>query len=108
MGGAGIGNGRNGRACASCDEPVYAVKDESDLILLGFLAFLDPPKDAAAEALKRLHGLNRFRSAAAAVLGAAGGHVGLLRRPDAASEILVLSPFRRMTESGKRPQIPDA
>ena len=40
------------------DEPVYAVKDESDLILLGFLAFLDPPKETAAEALKRLHGLN--------------------------------------------------
>jgi len=42
----------------SSDEPVYAIKDESDLILLGFLAFLDPPKDTAAEALKRLHGLN--------------------------------------------------
>jgi Mg2+-importing ATPase len=36
------------------DEPVYSVKDESDLILLGFLAFLDPPKDTAAETLKRL------------------------------------------------------
>jgi len=42
----------------SSDEPVYAVKDESDLILLGFLSFLDPPKDTAAEALKRLHSLN--------------------------------------------------
>ncbi|MHB8119834.1 MAG: magnesium-translocating P-type ATPase [Methanothrix sp.] len=40
------------------DEPEYSVKDESDLILLGFLAFLDPPKDTAAEALRRLHGLN--------------------------------------------------
>ncbi len=40
------------------DEPVYAVKDESDLILLGFMCFLDPPKDSAAEALKRLHRLN--------------------------------------------------
>jgi P-type Mg2+ transporter len=40
------------------DEPVYSVKDESDLILLGFLAFLDPPKDTASEALKRLHALN--------------------------------------------------
>jgi len=40
------------------DEPVYAVKDESDLILLGFLAFLDPPKDTATEALQRLHGLS--------------------------------------------------
>ena len=40
------------------DEPVYAIKDESDLILLGFLAFLDPPKDSATEALKRLHSLS--------------------------------------------------
>ena len=40
------------------DEPVYSVKDESDLILIGFLAFLDPPKDTATEALKRLHSLN--------------------------------------------------
>jgi Mg2+-importing ATPase len=40
------------------DEPVYSVSDESDLVLLGFLAFLDPPKDTATEALKRLHSLN--------------------------------------------------
>jgi Mg2+-importing ATPase len=40
------------------DKPVYSIKDESDLILLGFLAFLDPPKDTATEALKRLHSLN--------------------------------------------------
>src|SRR5450756_1246061 len=39
------------------DEPTYAVKDESDMILLGFLSFLDPPKDTAAETLQRLHGL---------------------------------------------------
>ncbi len=41
----------------SSDAPVYTVKDESDLILFGFLAFLDPPKDTAAETLLRLHGL---------------------------------------------------
>ena len=41
----------------SSDKPTYAVKDESDLILLGFLAFLDPPKETATEALQRLHGL---------------------------------------------------
>jgi Mg2+-importing ATPase len=39
------------------DEPTYAVKDESDLILLGFLSFLDPPKDTATQALKKLHDL---------------------------------------------------
>ena len=42
----------------SPDEPVYTVKDESDLILLGFLAFLDPPKETAAAALERLRDLN--------------------------------------------------
>ncbi|MHB8909812.1 MAG: magnesium-translocating P-type ATPase [Syntrophales bacterium] len=40
------------------DKPVYSVKDESDLVLLGFLAFLDPPKNTATEALKRLHNLH--------------------------------------------------
>ena len=40
------------------DAPVYSVKDECDLILVGFLAFLDPPKQNAAEAIDRLHDLN--------------------------------------------------
>jgi len=40
------------------DKPVYEVKDESGLVLLGFLAFLDPPKDTAADTLKRLKALN--------------------------------------------------
>jgi Mg2+-importing ATPase len=39
------------------DEPTYSVKDESDLTLLGFLSFLDPPKASAAQALQQLHGL---------------------------------------------------
>jgi Mg2+-importing ATPase len=39
------------------DEPHYSVQDESDLTLLGYMAFLDPPKDSAMEALKRLHTL---------------------------------------------------
>ncbi|MEI7884160.1 MAG: magnesium-translocating P-type ATPase [Clostridia bacterium] len=40
------------------DEPVYESKDESELVLLGFLSFLDPPKASAAEALKRLNALH--------------------------------------------------
>jgi len=40
------------------DEPHYTVKDESDLTLLGYMAFLDPPKESAMEALKRLKTLN--------------------------------------------------
>jgi P-type Mg2+ transporter len=63
---AGVLNGEGFRVIALAykempgakDEPVYSVKDESDLILLGFLAFLDPPKETASEALKRLHALN--------------------------------------------------
>ena len=37
----------------------YSVSDEHDLILMGFIAFLDPPKDSAAAALKALdrHGV---------------------------------------------------
>jgi len=40
------------------DEPHYEKQDESDMTLLGYLAFLDPPKDSAMEALKRLKTLN--------------------------------------------------
>ncbi len=33
---------------------VYGVADESDLVLAGFIAFLDPPKESAAPALRAL------------------------------------------------------
>ena len=36
----------------------YSVRDETGLILKGFLAFLDPPKETAAEAINRLRALN--------------------------------------------------
>jgi Mg2+-importing ATPase len=32
----------------------YTVKDESDLTLIGYLAFLDPPKESASEAIQAL------------------------------------------------------
>lgn len=35
-------------------EVTYSVKDESGMILMGFLAFLDPPKDTARQALENL------------------------------------------------------
>jgi len=38
-------------------KPAYSVADESDLTLLGYIAFLDPPKDSAAGAIKALHGI---------------------------------------------------
>ncbi len=40
------------------DQPHYTVKDESNLTLLGYMAFLDPPKDTATEALGKLKGHN--------------------------------------------------
>ncbi len=40
------------------DEPRYTVQDESNLTLLGYLAFLDPPKATASEALSKLHANN--------------------------------------------------
>ncbi len=36
------------------DRTTYTVADERGLILLGYMAFFDPPKDSAAEALKLL------------------------------------------------------
>jgi P-type Mg2+ transporter len=39
-------------------EQLYTVKDESNLVLLGFLGFFDPPKETAAETLKQLRALN--------------------------------------------------
>ncbi len=36
------------------DTPHYTISDESDLTLLGYMAFLDPPKSSATEALSRL------------------------------------------------------
>ncbi len=35
-------------------QPRYTVQDESNLTLLGYMAFLDPPKDTAPEALSKL------------------------------------------------------
>lgn len=37
----------------------FSVKDESEMVLIGFLAFLDPPKQSAANAIKQLkeHGI---------------------------------------------------
>jgi Mg2+-importing ATPase len=37
------------------DEPHYTIQDESDLTLLGYMAFLDPPKSTAPEALSKLN-----------------------------------------------------
>jgi len=37
------------------DTPHYTIGDESNLTLLGYLAFLDPPKESASEALEKLH-----------------------------------------------------
>ncbi len=33
----------------------FSVKDEHDMVLIGFLAFLDPPKETTARALRALH-----------------------------------------------------
>lgn len=36
------------------DKTVFAVEDESQLVLLGYIAFMDPPKESAMEAVKLL------------------------------------------------------
>lgn len=33
----------------------FSIKDESEMILIGYLAFLDPPKESTASAIKNLH-----------------------------------------------------
>jgi Mg2+-importing ATPase len=38
------------------EQAVYGVKDECDLTLIGFIAFLDPPKESAAPAIAALEG----------------------------------------------------
>ena len=39
----------------STDHPDYTVQDEHGLTLLGFVAFLDPPKETAAQAIRALN-----------------------------------------------------
>jgi P-type Mg2+ transporter len=36
------------------EKAVYSINDESDMVFLGFVAFLDPPKETAKESLKLL------------------------------------------------------
>jgi len=36
------------------DKPTYTVNDEKEMVFLGFIAFLDPPKETAKEALQLL------------------------------------------------------
>lgn len=36
------------------EQSVYGVPDESEMVLIGFIAFLDPPKDSAAAAISAL------------------------------------------------------
>ena len=36
------------------EKKVFTIEDEKDLILLGYIAFFDPPKDSAAEAIRLL------------------------------------------------------
>ena len=46
-------------AVAQKDDPPasgeFSVKDENEMVLMGYLAFLDPPKDTAASAIKSLN-----------------------------------------------------
>lgn len=37
------------------DENIFSVKDESNMILIGYMGFLDPPKESAATAIKALY-----------------------------------------------------
>lgn len=62
-------------------EIAFGNLDESDLVLLGYIAFLDPPKDSAAEAIKALNKygitVKVLTGDNAAVSCNVGRHVGL-------------------------------
>lgn len=36
-------------------EGVFSIKDESNMVLMGYIGFLDPPKESSADAIKALH-----------------------------------------------------
>ncbi|MCL4429841.1 MAG: magnesium-translocating P-type ATPase, partial [Chloroflexi bacterium] len=36
------------------DKAVYSISDESDMVFLGFVAFLDPPKETAKQSIQLL------------------------------------------------------
>ena len=36
------------------DENMFSIKDESNMVLMGYIGFLDPPKESAAEAIRAL------------------------------------------------------
>jgi len=40
------------------DKPIYTAGDEEEMVFLGFIAFLDPPKETAREALELLKNAN--------------------------------------------------
>ena len=35
-------------------EGVFSIQDESDMVLMGYLAFLDPPKESTKKAIESL------------------------------------------------------
>ena len=46
------------------NKPTYTKEDEYDLILKGYVAFLDPPKETAAPAIAALQATRRRRQSA--------------------------------------------
>ena len=45
----------------SANEKSYTIGDETDMVLMGFLAFLDPPKESAPQGIEGIGSLSRFR-----------------------------------------------
>ncbi|MEM2338986.1 MAG: magnesium-translocating P-type ATPase [Nitrososphaerales archaeon] len=44
--------------CLKEDKPIYTANDEKEMVFLGFIAFLDPPRETAREALQLLKNAN--------------------------------------------------
>ncbi len=84
----------------------FAVDDEQDMVLIGYLAFLDPPKESASEAIRQLHEagveVKVLSGDNDAVVSTISKQVGI-----ANTACIVGSNFEQMTDAEKRNAVRD-
>lgn len=84
----------------------FSVKDEQDMVLIGYLAFLDPPKETAADAIRLLHNagveVKVLSGDNDAVVNTIASRVGI-----ATSSCITGTKFETMTDDEKRHAVID-
>ncbi len=94
----------------------FAVEDEQDMVLIGYLAFLDPPKESAAEAIRQLHNagveVKVLSGDNDAVVSTISKQVGIMGDPNGSSgsngsRCIIGSNFEQMSDSEKRQAVRD-